>query len=225
MRSFWSSRQLLLLELILVMLAGCRSAAPVSQLSHLQLDPGYFRALYRMSCCGLRGLLLVVRRSQEGLSLETAGGPAGAMRALWITQKEVWERTPGNCLIRRPGIGVPLPGGKVLPLRIELFVPLLVGLLPQGGEEVTPGLWQFQGHDGILRLQLAGGPSRWVRGWWTTAGNEFKLKAWRYRGRLPGMLSVRGAGLNLELALLEFNPNGDPTPPSWLRWPLCQLAP
>ncbi|MGQ9751567.1 MAG: hypothetical protein ACUVRE_02815 [Thermoanaerobaculaceae bacterium] len=225
MASLWSSRRLLFLELISVMLAACRSAAPVPQVSHLQLDPGYFRALYRMSCCGLRGLLLVVHHRHGGLSLETASGPAGAMRALWVTQGEIWERTKGNCVVRRPGIGLPLPGGKVLPLRVELFVPLLAGLLPQGGREVTPGLWQLQDRGSILRVQLAGSPSRWVKGWWAMAGNEFKLRAWQHRGRLPGMLSVRGAGLNLELELLEFHPDEGSAPPFWVGWPPCQLAP
>lgn len=223
MSSLWSSRRLLLLELILVVLAACRSAAPVPQVSHLQLDPGYFRALYRMSCCGLRGLLLVVRHCQGGLSLETAGGPAGTMRTLWLTQGEVWERTRGNCVIRRPGI--PLPRGKFFPSNVELFVPLLAGLLPQGGKEVTAGLWQLQDRDTILKLQLAGSPTRWVKGWWAIGESEVKLKAWQHRGRLPGMLSVRGAGLDLELELLEFHQDEGSAPPSWVWWPPCQLAP
>lgn len=213
----------LLPKLAVISLAACATTRPVPNFEELLGEPPQFRALYRLECCGVRGLLLVVAHGAGGTSLEVAGGPAGVGVAVWAEGDTVLWRTARGCLEGGHRGALPLPGGAVFPFPEKVLAGLLAGRLPTPGSSLTPHRWVSQLAGGTLELEVVGAPTRWVVGRWTAGGQggEVFLRARRHHGRVPGEIAVRGAGFEGTLRLLEFQPVPFVAPPPWLELPRC----
>jgi len=206
---------------MLVGLLGCRSGSPPSSPATLELPPLSFRALYRLDCCQLQNLLLIVHAGEEGLTLETAGGPGGVMGAVWVGANEVLQRHGGSCVVRWTDQGLPLAGGRVLPLEAPVLRALLAGRLPAGGEEVAPGRWELNQPGRNLVVTVRGDPARWVEAWLELPQGRWHVVASQHHGRVPGVLRISGPGGEIRLQLVEFRPQKAVTPPTWVALPPC----
>ncbi len=215
-----------LLKLVLILSVGC-TAAPIGlpDFSQLQGKAPSFRALYRVQCCQMRGLNLVVAHGEGGTLVELAGGPSGVGFAAWVTGQEVLQRTEQGCLRPMGWGGLPLPDGWVLPVSQEVFSSLLAGRLPVGGQQVAVDRWSVSVAGGRLELEVAGEPTRWVRGWLWAEGNSHPVRfiAQGHHGRVPGRLHVLAPNGQLTLVLLEFQPVKSVPAPPWLGLPRCQV--
>lgn len=216
----------LLLKLVLLFAVGCATAPKGAvDFSQLQGEPPFFRALYRLQCCQMRGLNLVVAHGEGGTLVEVAGGPSGVGFAAWLSGEEVLQRTDQGCLRPMGRGGLPLPDGSFLPVSEEVFASLLAGRLPAGGEQVAADRWSGPVPFGRLELEVVAGPARWVRGWLWTEGNPHPVcfAAQAHHGRVPGKLQVFAPGGELTLVLLAFQPEKSVPAPAWLGHPRCQV--
>lgn len=215
-----------LLKFVLLFSVGCTTTPKgVPDFSQLQGEAPFFRALYRLQCCQMRGLNLVVARGESGTLVEVAGGPSGVGFAVWVTGQEVLQRTGQGCLRPLGPAGLPLPDGSVLPVSEQVFASLLSGRLPAGGQRVGVNRWSGWVAGSRLELEVAGGPTRWVRGWLWACGNSrpVRLLAQAHHGRVPGKIQVLAPGGELTLVLLAFQPEKSVAAPSWLGLPRCEV--
>lgn len=215
-----------LLKLLLLFSAGCTTAPRgTPDFSQLAGAPPLFRALYRLQCCQMRGLNLVVAHGEGGTLVEVAGGPSGVGFAAWVTGEEVVLRTESGCLRAVGRGGLPLPDGSLLPVSGVVLASLLSGRLPAGGQQVAAQRWGGEVAGGRLELELAGGPTRWVRGWlWGEGSSEpVRFVAQAHHGRVPGKIQVFAPGGELTLSLLQFQPEKSVPAPPWLELPRCQV--
>lgn len=212
-----------LLKLVFVPLAACATAPPAPEMGDLLGEPPPFRALYRLECCGMQGLLLVVAHGASGTLLEVAGGPSGVGLAVWAEGDTVILRTAQGCLEGGQQGELPLPGGGALPFSEKVLASLLSGRLPGTGSPISSHRWLAQVPGGTLELDVVGAPSRWVGGQLKVHGHgeDVQIRAHRHHGRVPGEIVVRGARLDGTLSLVEFQPVTDVAPPPWLGLPRC----
>ncbi|HUK12257.1 MAG TPA: hypothetical protein VLW17_03060 [Thermoanaerobaculaceae bacterium] len=212
-------------------LSGCRSAAPVSPVPtnwpELALPVRPFAALYRLSCCGQRNLVLAVRGDGERLSLSVAVPPGGAVLAAWLDRGQGWvERAKEGCREALPQGVLPLSAKASLPLDPGLAGRLLSGLLPAGSrvdaaatgwvEATTAELsWRalVEGPDPHCARVVVGRPGGGKPLLDATLGDP--------RGRVPGSIALKAGSVKAELALQSWREADPPPAPSWLASPIC----
>jgi hypothetical protein len=194
--------------------------------------PRPFAALYRLDCCGQRGLLLTVRGDGERLALAVASGPAGTVVEAWVDGGGGVVRSGRErCVRRLAGGRLALAGGAELPARPAVAALLARGLVAEGARP-SPG------RAGWLECDIGGAAVRWrvaagvvveaeVAG---EAGGEaggaptLSLVLADHHGRVPGRIAFRSAGESGALALVEWRENVVPAPPAWVSWPQCEAA-
>jgi hypothetical protein len=188
-------------------------------------EPRPFAALYRLDCCGQRGLLATVRGDGERLSVAVAAGPAGTVVEGWLSAEGGWLRNGGERCVRplAPGT-LPLPGGAALPLDPWLAATLVSGTVPQeAAQTLAPGGWLVARTHGLtVRWRVSAGVVVAVevpRGSSQVPLLEVVLEG--HHGRVPGRLRFRAGDEAGEMRLVEWRETGPPGVPEWVAWLPC----
>lgn len=211
--------------------AACRSVPPTQPLSpqweSLVGEVRPFSALYRLTCCGERGLPTVVRGGDHTLSVAVAVPPGGVAWEAWLEHDEAWMYRSGRaCRRRLPAGEVPVGKDARVPLAPDLAGYLLGGRLPPGtavssGDPTTVtaavGPWHVRAH-------VVGVPPRWLSAAVVGPGAGGKPITFSFadrHGRLPGRVEIHAGERDVLLELVQWLPDGAPTPPAWLGLPEC----
>lgn len=224
-------RRLARLAVGLVLAAGCRHAVPPPALpadwTALVLPPTPYRALYRLSCCGRRGLLAALRGNDSMLHVSVAAPPAGSLMEVWIDGRSGWvldaER---KCLVVLPAGELPLTPEATLPLAPAVLAVLAGGRIPAGAAPVPdrPG-WVAATVEGAwLRVRATGSPARCSGlevGRPGESGVLLRATMSAHRGLVPGVLEIEAGGQTLRLELQVWEQGTAPTVPTWLGSATC----
>jgi hypothetical protein len=222
---------------LLLAAAGCRHALPPAPLptdwQKLVVQPRPFAAIYRLSCCGYRDLVLAVRADSERLSLTIAVPPGGTAMAAWVEGAGGWvHRVKEHCREPLPKGVLPVSASAALPLDAELATLLLSGLLPGGAHELPemPG-WVEATAGGFLWRARVEDPGPHCTRVLVTRPGEQKLVLLADleapRSLVPGVLRVPRAlslvagSVKAKLVLEAWQLSDAPSPPEWLSVPLC----
>lgn len=212
------------------MLGGCRLASPPAPLPAdwrvLVLPAVPYRALYRLSCCGRRDLVVALRGSAAAVHLSVAAPPAGSLLEVWIdgSRAEILDGER-RCRAAVAAGALPLAPELSLPLAPATLAVLVSGRLPPAAPlDARPG-WVEAAVDGArLAVRVAGSPPRTTglelrtrEG--TGAGLTATLSA--HRGLVPGVLELEAGGRSLRLELQAWAQGVEPVPPPWLAAPEC----
>lgn len=225
------SRQARWLVVGLVIVAACRHGVPPSTLpadwTALVLPPTPFRALYRLSCCGRRGLVVALRGSDSLLHVSVAAPPAGSSMEVWI------EGRRGSVLDAERECRMALPAGE-LPLTPEVSLPLAPaalavlasGRIPPGAAPVPdrPG-WIGATVEGVrLQVRATGAPARCSGLEVGRPGEDttvLRATMSAHRGLVPGVLEIEVGGQTLRLELQVWEQGTPPIVPAWVGWATC----
>jgi len=221
----------LVLGLAALVFGACRSVAPPAPLPanwhELITAPAPFSALYRLTCCGHRDLVLVARSDGGRLSISVTVPPGGVALAAWVDEGGGWMRRDGEgCREPLPEGVLPLSGKVSLPLEPELAARLLSGVLPEGAREVSEAPGWVEGADAgwWWRARIEGAVPRCVRAMVGRQGSRtlaLEAQLGDPRGRVPGRLTLKAGSVKAELALQEWREGGTVSPPGWLSTPAC----
>ncbi len=189
--------------------------------------PAPFTALYRLACCGQRGLLLAVRGGGGRLALSVAGPLGGVAAGAWVAGGQGWvERVKERCREALPSGTIPLSGGAALPLDADLTASLLSGLLPEGVHELpeTPG-W-VEGTAGGLRwrARVEGPRAHCTRVAAFRAGDAAPVLVADLKEQMssvPAAITLTVGAQRAELELQEWRAGEPPPAPAWLSLPVC----
>jgi len=222
---------------LLLAAAGCRHAAPPEPLppgwQALVAAPRPFAALYRLSCCGYRDLILTVRAGDGRLALTVAVPPGGTAMAAWVEGAGGWvKRVKEGCREPLPKGVVPVSASSSLPLDPDLATLLLTGMLPPDTRELPelPG-WVEAATGALLwRARVEGPEPHCTRVLLTRAGDEEPLlvadleSPFGYTSGVPtpprGLSLVTGS-VKAELTLQAWQTSEPPSYPAWLSAPIC----
>ncbi|MFI5164995.1 MAG: hypothetical protein ACHQQS_00075 [Thermoanaerobaculales bacterium] len=218
--------------LLTALVAGaCRTLAPPAPLPanwrELAAAPAPFAALYRLSCCGQRNLVLIARGDAGHLSVSVAVPPGGQALAAWVDASGGWvSRGKEGCREALPEGVLPLSPKASVPLDPELAGRLLSGLLPENAAELpnSPGWVEGSGGGLWWRARVEGPTPRCTRVIVGRPGSEtpvLNADLGDPRGQVPGKLLLRSGGVKAELALQEWRQSETPSPPGWLGQPVC----
>ncbi|MGZ6098688.1 MAG: hypothetical protein ACXWLL_09860 [Myxococcaceae bacterium] len=190
-------------------------------------QPRPFSALYRLSCCGYRGVVLAVRADGERLSLTVAVPPGGAALAAWVGPDGGWvHRVRQGCRDPLPPGVLPISATSSLPLDPRLAAMLLSGLLPADAREVrqAPG-WVEASTSGLRWQARVEGPQpHLARLVVTRAGEQTPMLTADIResyGRVPAGLRITTGPEEAELVVQAWRVGDPPAPPPWLAAPVC----
>jgi hypothetical protein len=222
---------------LLLAAAGCRHAAPPAPLppewQTLVATPRPFAALYRLSCCGYRDLILTVRAGDRRLALTVAVPPGGTTMAAWIDGAGGWlNRVKEGCREPLPKGVVPVSASASLPLDPDWAMLLLAGMLPPGTRELPelPGWVEATTEALIWRARVEGPEPHCTRVLLTrTDGGEPVLVAALKSplgytagvSTLPRGLSLVAGSVKVELTLQAWQTGEPPASPPWLSAPIC----
>jgi hypothetical protein len=228
--------RVVLLAIAAAAIAACRhvSESPAGlppDWELLRTAPSPFAALYRVECCGQRGLLATVRAGSGLLRVTVAAPPAGTIADVWLTADAGWlTRNQGRCVTPISNRGVPLREGRWLPLEAVTAELALAGSLPVGAlrdESRTgwvrvevPGFacyrWRVEGSPPVVTAFEVG----------RTCG-EVALAAElsAHHGRVPGLIALRSGRDRAVLELVEWRSAEIPEAPGWLAAPRCDEEP
>ncbi|MCU0291974.1 MAG: hypothetical protein MUF10_08300 [Thermoanaerobaculaceae bacterium] len=224
-------RRLARLTVGLVLAAGCRHAVPRPALpadwTALVLPPTPYRALYRLSCCGRRGLLAALRGSDSLLHVSVAAPPAGSLMEVWIDGRagSVLD-AERRCLVTLPAGELPLTPEVTLPLAPAVLAVLASGRIPAGAVPMPdrPG-WVAATVEGAwLRVRATGSPARSSSlevGRPGESGVLLRATMSAHRGLVPGVLDIEVGGQTLRLELQVWEQGTAPVAPAWLGSGAC----
>jgi hypothetical protein len=191
-------------------------------------SPRPFAALYRLDCCGQRGLLLTVRGDGERLALSVASGPAGAVVEAWVDASGgLMKGGRDRCVRRLAGGRLALAGGGELPARPALVALLARGVVPEGAQPAParPGWLEGATAGAAVRWRVAGGVVAEVEVAGESAGAPpLVLTLAEHHGLVPGRVEFRSAGESGSLKLVEWRETVAPATPAWVSWPVCEEA-
>lgn len=211
-------------------LAGCRHiAAPVQPVGDWRIlvepvEP--FAAVYRLACCGRRGMVAAVRGDASSLLVVISAPPAGEVVQAWVVDGRVdifWPRD--RCRTQIPGGFLPLGNGATLAFEPAVLALALSGRLP-GDAQPVMGLagWIAGSVGGVLiKARLAGDPARLVRLEIRGKGDRpaATIDCADHSARVPGTLVVASGTEHVELRLASWRGGSPPATPAWLDQPVC----
>jgi hypothetical protein len=214
-----------------IVVSACRSLAPQAPLPpdwrELATPPSPFAALYRLSCCGERNLVLTVRGDAARLSVTVVVPPGGTAVAAWIEGGRGWVRRPGQgCREALPPGVLPLSQKASIPLDPELALLILSGVLPPDAREMpdAPG-WVEGSVSGLWwRARVEATGPRCTHVVVGRAGAEKALLTATLsgaHGRTPERVDLKAPGLKVRLDLQAWRDAGSPSPPTWIADPPC----
>ena len=229
MRSRRSAIRLLFLAALAV--GACRTVAPPTPLPAdwrtLVAVPAPFSALYRLSCCGHRDLVLVAHADGEKLSISITVPPGGPALVAWMDGSGGWMSRGGEgCREPLAEDVLPLSAKVAVPLEPELAARLLSGLLPERARESagSPGWVESASARWWERARVEGPEPRCARVVVGRPGNNTPVLTADLadlRGHVPGKLLLQASGVKAELVLKEWREGGAVSPPGWLGQPIC----
>lgn len=198
-----------------------------SDWSSLVRAPAPFTALYKLACCGQRGLLLAVRGGGGRVALSVAGPLGGVAAGAWVTGGQGWvERVKERCRKPLPFGMIPLSGGAALPLDADMAASLLSGLLPEGLHELPEAPGWVEGTVGGLRwrARVEGPHPHCTRVVAFRSGEAAPVLVADMRdpmGVVPAAITFTAGAQKAELELQEWRPGEPPQAPAWLSLPAC----
>lgn len=212
-------------------LSGCRTIAPATPVppnwAELVAPVRPFAALYRLSCCGQRNLVMAVRGDAERLSLSVAVPPGGAVLAAWLDGGRGWvERAKEGCREALPQGVLPLSAKASIPLDPGLAGRLLSGLLPAGSREdaAAAGWVEATSSELSWRARVEGPDPHLTRVVVARPGADMPLldaSLGDPHGRVPGSVALKAGSVKAELALQSWREADPPPAPAWLASPIC----
>lgn len=219
---------------LLVLAASCSSGVapqpqPLAPAPELRGAPRPFAALYRLDCCGQRGLLVTARGDGERLSLAVASGPVGTVIEAWVTGDGGLARSGRERCTRPLSAGrLPLTGGSDVPLDPRLAALLVRGVVAGTALPVPerPGWFADTSRSATVVWRSEAGVVVGVEVS-DPGGREpsLVLAMAEHHGRVPGRISFRAGTDEGELTLVEWREAAPPTEPAWLSWPSCGATP
>jgi len=213
---------------------GCRHVAappaPVGDWRVLVEPVKPFAAVYRLACCGRRGLIAAIRGDGSSLLVAISAPPAGEIVQAWVVSGRVdvfWSRD--RCHQDLPGGFLPLDRVARLALEPAVLAMALSGRLP-GDAHAVDGLadWVAGRVGGVpIRARLAGDPPRLVRIEVPSAGDRpaATIDCADHRARVPGTLVIASGAEHVELRLASWRGGNPPEAPAWLDRPVCVEGP
>jgi hypothetical protein len=220
----------------IAVLAGCRHAGPPpgplpDDWTSLRGPVPAYASLYRLSCCGRRGLLAALRGDERHLSLTVTAPPGKVVVEAWVEDGAGFlNDREASCRMRLGSGELPITREVGLPLSTSVLGALLAGTLPVAARAVpeSPG-WVEWESDGLwVRALIAGQNPRVTE---VRAGRrgeqQMRLRAQLQgpRGALPGQVELEVGGKRARLELLSHRAGVAPPPPSWLDEVPCAEAP
>ena len=219
---------------LLVLAASCSSGVapqlqPLAPAPELRGAPRPFAALYRLDCCGQRGLLVTARGDGERLSLAVASGPVGTVTEVWVTGDGGLGRSGRERCTRPLSAGrLPLTGGSDVPLDSRLAALLVRGVVADTALPVPerPGWFSDTSRGATVAWRTEGGLVVGVEVSSPVGGeSQLVLAMAEHHGRVPGRISFRAGADEGELTLVEWREAAPPAEPAWLSWPSCGATP
>lgn len=215
----------------LTLLAGCRHAAPPAELSAgwtaLVMPSTPYRALYRLSCCGRRGLLAALRGSDDRLHVSVAAPPAGSLLEAW-TDGGVGSLLDAErkCRVALPAGELPLTPEVTLPLAPAALAVLASGRVPVGARPMPerPGWVGATVQGAWLHVRITGVPARCTGLEVSRPGEKLvllKATMSAHRGLVPGVLDIEVGNQRLHLELQVWEQGEAPAAPAWLASTPC----
>ncbi len=219
----------------MVLAAACRhAAAPAAaplppDWRTLVGEPAAFAALYRLSCCGQRGLPTTIRGDGAHVSIAVAVPPGGVAFEAWIADDGGWVRDrKRGCAVRIPAAVLPLGEGVDVPVDPRWAAFLLGGRLPPGSEPAAgvDGWVEARSERGWYRARVHGEPPRVAEvrlGRGSVGGPTLTAVVTTAASRLPRVLEMESGGERAELELVEWHPTSAVLArPDWVgRLPEC----
>lgn len=204
---------------------GCRTAPAAPTLTRdwqaLATAQPSFAALYRVDCCGQRGVLVTVRSGGAVVAVTVVVPPAGPRAEVWWAPGGGWLRRAGSQC--RSDLAASF--SELAALTPEPVAALLAGHLPVGGApDDEPGVVAGFAAGLTWRAWLAGTPARVSRFALAGAGEAAVLadiEVLEVRGSVPGTMRGTVAGARFAASLVEWRGAPAPSPPAWLEAPLC----
>jgi len=222
---------------LLLAAAGCRHVAPPEPLPAgwqvLVAAPRPFAALYRLSCCGYRDLILTVRAGDGRLALTVAVPPGGMAMAAWVEGAGGWlNRVKEGCREPLPRGVVPVSASASLPLDPDLVTLLLAGMLPPGARDLPelPGWVEATTEELLWRARVEGPEPHCTRVVLTRTGAEEPVlvadleRPLGYTSGVPTLprgLSLVAGSVKAKLTLKAWQTSEPPSFPPWMSAPIC----
>jgi hypothetical protein len=193
----------------------------------LRRVPRPFAALYRLSCCGRRGMLLAVRSGEGRTAVSLTAPPGGVVLDAWLADGDrlVADRT-GQCKVRALDSLTTVADGITVPLDGDALAAILAGALPDGARAIDrlPGWVEQQAPGGWLRARVTGASPRVaevVLGQDRQPGRLVRAELSGFRDGVPGSVSLDLGAHSARLELASFRETTAPAPPAWVSWPWC----
>ncbi len=219
----------------MLLAAACRHAAPPAPAPlpadwrSLVAEPTAFAALYRLSCCGQRGLPATIRGDGAHVSIAVAVPPGGVAFEAWVAADGGWIRDrKEGCTVSIPAAVLPLGDGIDVPVDPAWAALLLSGRLPRGSVPVAGAEGWVEGRSGRgwYRARVSGDPPRVAEvrlGELGRHGPALTVLVTTATSRLPRRLDIVSGDERAELELVEWHPMAEgPGRPGWVdRLPEC----
>lgn len=215
----------------LLLVWGCRGTAPPAPLPEgwmsLREPLPAFAGLYRLNCCGRRGLLMAVRMEGPRLALTVTAPPGKVVLEVWA------EGEAGFAFDRDQECVVPLSGGELqlgpeiaLPVDLRTMGVLLTGRLPAAARELgqLPGWVEDASGVTWLRARVTGPEPRVATvqvGRINETGVGLVAELGEWQGAVPGSLTLEIGNRKAQLRLLSQSTAQIGGPPPWLGRPAC----
>jgi hypothetical protein len=220
------------LVVVAAVVASCRSVWPPAPLPaawrQVSGTPPPFAALYRVACCGRRGLLCTVRYDRSHLDLTVTTPPGGAVLRAWLAPEQGWLLDGRNgCVQRLEGGELPIDSQASLPLDPDAAAFALAGRVPGEARPIAgrPGWVGGMLAGRAWSAQIQGETPRCTRIEFRAATGKTGdvvavLAAYRQVG-IPGTVTLRAAGRTVEMSLLAWRGSPPLAPPPWLGTSPC----
>ncbi len=188
-------------------------------------------SLYKLSCCGRRGLLAAIRADAERLAITVTVPPGKVVLEAWAAGRVGYlHDRESSCRVLLAAEELPLTRDVGVPLDTALVAVLLSGVLPASARAVAeaPG-WVEWESNGVWARASVSGPSPRVTavrsGRVGDRGVRLEASLGAFRGTVPGEVELEVDGRKAHLELLSRQDAKAVEAPPWMAEPTCVGAP